>query len=804
MASKRESLILTPKTAAAGPTRGGAPALAPAIGTRCWVKWPYLVEAVVTAVSDASVRVTKEGASPHGGGGGAAWREKANSLAADLLTKRGVDVRTVDTLLHVRPVDGLVRALDGSVEKRWAADELDVPPSLALRKNPAPDPRLDPAVAAAAAAALGWPPGSRALFLGRAYYGAPAIVLPSTATAGGGSGGLHVLVSPPSATAAAAAASARRMLAAVKVQYAPSGAAARKLGVTPRALGRVTGPLFVSAGGGGRGDRVDVGLCVKHGARRLCVPDYVQPAPGDKGWLYSPALVAVLMAYKSRHPWVFAVADLDHEAPATAAAALVPGDDADAKAAAIGAAAAWLKFQPLSRRPLVSVDATVAPDAAIRALQAALPPPPQAGDAAGVRPPRGPAPGSADVELDSVAPALLLPPATRGGVVAALAGGSFAVGDRVASIKGDGIPPFGARGTVVGVHADALEVLFDAPFVGGTDLHGRADGTQGAVLAHDVCLNLSRPHAVAAAGAAAPRVVRRAAAAPAGGAAAGGGPSYAAAARSTVLLHEPTCPPEAGAKGFAGSGGGRGRAAAAAAATRAPGAPPTLAAAVAARTQSAAASAALLQKLKMGGGGAGAAPAATPASPPPAQGAALLSLLRGAQQQSGGAPAPPPPQQAAGAALLARLGGGGGGGGRNRAPAARPPPPAAPVAPDASALPSLPASLMKGLPKPAAAASPKAGAVPAPAAPPAPAPSAPQQAPPPSAPKSKGLAGLWSRLSGKGVAADAPAEPAAAPAAAPPPPPPPAAAPRPPPQQPVAAGSGEADFWAALQAKGAQ
>lgn len=54
------------------------------------------------------------------------------------------------------------------------------------------------------------------------------------------------------------------------------------------------------------------------------------------------------------------------------------------------------------------------------------------------------------VELEAVAPALLLPPVqARSTVAAALAGGIFELGDRVISLRagGDG-PPFGLRGTV--------------------------------------------------------------------------------------------------------------------------------------------------------------------------------------------------------------------------------------------------------------------------------------------------------------------------------------------------------------------
>jgi hypothetical protein len=78
----------------------------------------------------------------------------------------------------------------------------------------------------------------------------------------------------------------------------------------------------------------------------------------------------------------------------------------------------------------------VAPEGAIRTLQDMMPP-----GAARPMPP---------VELEAVAPALLLPPVqARSTVAAALAGGIFELGDRVTSLRagGDG-PPFGLRGTV--------------------------------------------------------------------------------------------------------------------------------------------------------------------------------------------------------------------------------------------------------------------------------------------------------------------------------------------------------------------
>lgn len=73
---------------------------------------------------------------------------------------------------------------------------------------------------------------------------------------------------------------------------------------------------------------------------------------------------------------------------------------------------------------LVQATAQVVPEDAIRALQMTLP--------AGLHQPQPP------VELENVAPTLLLPPVERGGVLTAMAGGVFDLGDRVACLHNTG------------------------------------------------------------------------------------------------------------------------------------------------------------------------------------------------------------------------------------------------------------------------------------------------------------------------------------------------------------------------------
>lgn len=70
-------------------------------------------------------------------------------------------------------------------------------------------------------------------------------------------------------------------------------------------------------------------------------------------------------------------------------------------------------------------------------------------------------PTAGPVELEQVHPNLLLPPHDPACPVSELAGGTFEPGDRVVVLRGTGAPAFGARGTIIGVLPDGLEVLLD-------------------------------------------------------------------------------------------------------------------------------------------------------------------------------------------------------------------------------------------------------------------------------------------------------------------------------------------------------
>lgn len=61
------------------------------------------------------------------------WHAAVATIGNHFLKMQGLEVGPCDIVLHVRPCEGLVRQLDGSVEKRWAPKELACPIQVRLK-----------------------------------------------------------------------------------------------------------------------------------------------------------------------------------------------------------------------------------------------------------------------------------------------------------------------------------------------------------------------------------------------------------------------------------------------------------------------------------------------------------------------------------------------------------------------------------------------------------------------------------------------------------------------------------------------
>ena len=62
------------------------------------------------------------------------WRRSSTLLSGSFRKKQGLDIGACKLLLHVRPCEGLMRRLDGTVEKRFSEASIIHPVQVPLRR----------------------------------------------------------------------------------------------------------------------------------------------------------------------------------------------------------------------------------------------------------------------------------------------------------------------------------------------------------------------------------------------------------------------------------------------------------------------------------------------------------------------------------------------------------------------------------------------------------------------------------------------------------------------------------------------
>ncbi|KAJ9516840.1 hypothetical protein QJQ45_027260, partial [Haematococcus lacustris] len=483
-ASRKESLLLVLRdlrAALGGRTINTGDIAKSLLNTRCYVNWPYLQEARIDRVSDAKEIWYATGhahqAKTWQSQEAAKWSADAGQIVSSLLIKHGLEVGACDVICHVKVCKGFVKNLDGTINKLYSTDEVKFPVqviSCVVRLRPPGPPAGTPGAIPASfaediAVEPALKPGDRCIFLGKTHYGCLATLLPElgtgltrtgkTAKPTGAQNTFRIAVQPlgPPADPDPMARAARRAASTHAPRYLHSSEVARKLGVNPRVLGRISSNVWITEGE----DRYDVGLAVRSPAKGMCVPGYVAPTEDGRGWAYSTAMVPILQEYKVQAAWLWSALERSNSDDGgfgpgqMRVAEMLPGLSPDERKAKVTAAVKWVKSCPLASRPLVPSHVQLMTEEGVRALQ-------------------------------------LAKPFT---VKVAVQGGEFELGDRVVSVLKAGVPSFGLYGAVIGVYDDVVEVVFDTDFPGGSSLGGRllANSRAGAVVPKDLLLNLSRP-----------------------------------------------------------------------------------------------------------------------------------------------------------------------------------------------------------------------------------------------------------------------------------------------------------------------
>ncbi|KAF9562573.1 hypothetical protein CPC08DRAFT_633933 [Agrocybe pediades] len=460
------------------------------VGERIFFGWPFIQEGQVIAVSDCLFRYEKlaltPGAqpkvisTPHAPSVLGHWKNKAERIETYYSKKCGVITGNVDILLHIRPLKGLKRLENGAFVKDYEGPDKETEQAvqMCLSSVASEDPRF--LEREAPPLSEEFPEGSKIFFLGEHAYGVAAQVSATTNTA------LSVILAfYPSEKAEID--KFKSIVDKRKVsQYYPSFRAAELVGITGRALGKITSSFMVITGDN---QKNNLGLSLKFEAKALKVIDYSRKE--GRTWDYSQKAVDLIKEYKAKFPEVFQVLDKGGDAMAKASDVFKVRDP-DGKVKEVKA---WLKskgvrdFEPVS---LFCDQLTKDTVAEIEKLADVFT---SSKNGSQIK----------KAIVKGIPRQAVLKPAHA---VYRLQNQHFALGDRVTMVQDSGGVPLSVKGVVIGLNAKSMDVVWDVPFMSGGTLGDRCSQYRGSTVEFNTCLNLTNPQFVTSTNPKAPPPVR--------------------------------------------------------------------------------------------------------------------------------------------------------------------------------------------------------------------------------------------------------------------------------------------------------
>lgn len=446
------------------------------IGRTTYMHWPYLFEGLVVGVSDAHATIAAEwrgGQIEHrkvsAGMKGHAFDKQVSTMSRMYRSKYGIILQNVAAVLHVRPLKGLGHGYDGSVVKEYEPspmNEMAYPYTLMVNAVRRPDSRF--AERPPMTVAEEYPDGTKVFFLGVPGFGCPARVIGTAAD--------HIAVELAFMKDMTQEQEIIRQLVRRRAQdtYYPSADVAHKLRVSSISLAKLTSSMSVVD----HNQRYNVGLNLKFEARGRKVLGYSRRT--QKGWEFSERAVDLvrdmLTAFPElRHGLTHRIKDGEFYTVAD----LFPGPDGAKRFAELRS---WIKQHNVKDMDDVPVYVDRLDRSVISTLESAV---------AIIATKRAQQGGMIKRQILRGLPrgTLLKPEQARYRVPEQ----SFELGDRVISVLDFGAIPLAAKGTVIGINARSVDVVFDAPFLAGTTLGGVCSPHRGATVPTDSVLNLSTP-----------------------------------------------------------------------------------------------------------------------------------------------------------------------------------------------------------------------------------------------------------------------------------------------------------------------
>lgn len=439
------------------------------LGKVVHVGYPFLQEAKIMKVSDELFDYKLESGQvislPHDNFAISEWRKKAERIEATYSKRLGIITGTVEFLVHVDMLKGLQKTERGDTIKEYGeilGVETDYAAQVIVNEVISPDQRF--IEQAALPIQEEFPVGSRAFFLGAMAYGRPLEVVSHD----GDKLGIYVatLKGLDQNWGRAITVDAER-----NTPYTPSFAVAKKLGLNPLALSKITSSFTVNSGS----LRLNVGLNLKFEAKKLKVLGYSRR--DDHGWAFSQKAINLIQQYMIQFPEFIAGVQRNPQGKEYDDTDFYPAETATQKMKEIGQ---WLKSIESKSFERVTLDADQLDSDVVQRIE-------QAADRA-----MASSPPIKNEQLKGVPRHAILKPADA---TVRLGAQRFATGDRVVYVQDSGKVPLGLTGTVVGLTRTArttlLDLVLDASFMSGTSLGDRCSPFRGATVPKDSVLNLT-------------------------------------------------------------------------------------------------------------------------------------------------------------------------------------------------------------------------------------------------------------------------------------------------------------------------
>ena len=467
-----------------------------------FVNWPMMHEGRVVAISDEEQEIRKVDGKlvvkKHSAMAGQKWATQSQLMQQMYFVGNGIpgsggiDIGEIKIRLKLLPLQGMrVLQSNGAKKKVFGQQEADVPLQLALWQAPAPDPRFQER--GPMTLQDRFPNNSNVVVTKGKYRGCKGTVL--AVADDKKSVAVKVETLPPEIPFGLAIAKS------VQESFVSSYDAARILKMNPGVLGKITSCLSFQQG------RYDLGLNLKNARDGTCVIGYTRKkvdhsqsgknnadmcAAGDAllvigsnaneddddkderiQWEYTPKAIRLIELYRKNFPQLFTqLAKMPNEKRYDANAVFGPNGEAW-----LPVIREWLNGIETAKLPRTPISTESMSYEAVAAVQ-------KAADVRTLALKKKGFPKDSVVKIPGNA-------LYREGMVGATEVLSAAdlnknappeLGDRLVNLNADGIP-FGARGTVVGIHEAAttgsVEVVMDEEFIGGTTLQGACANFRG-------------------------------------------------------------------------------------------------------------------------------------------------------------------------------------------------------------------------------------------------------------------------------------------------------------------------------------